>query len=162
MLCSEEYSNGSSCLGLDLQIDNSMGTLLFEFPSVRADVWSYQCCLKEDNPQPSLINPGDHPDNKKNNSTESIQMEEFYPLDRITLSVPPVSEEELCVEPEMVETTAIEKAMDGILTKLEESFSLLPGEENLWFLVGDGLHEGIDRDFEKLVCEILDFNPFGQ
>ena len=78
MLCSEEYPNGkrvysysgyiltstkgSSCLGLDLQIDNSMGTLLFEFPSVRADVWSYQCCLKEDNPQPSWINPGDHPE----------------------------------------------------------------------------------------------------
>ena len=49
-------------------------------------------------------------------------MEEFYPLDRITLSAPSVPEEEPCVEPEMVETTAIEKEMDGILTKLEESF----------------------------------------
>ena len=56
------------------------------------------------------------------NPKESKQMEEFYPLDRITLSAPPVPEEELCVEPEMVETTAIEKEMDGILTKLEESF----------------------------------------
>ena len=49
-------------------------------------------------------------------------MEKFYPLDRITLSAPPVPEEELRAEPEMVETTAIEKEMDGILTKLEESF----------------------------------------
>ena len=108
-------------------------------------------------------------------------MEEFYPLDRITLSAPSVPEEELCVEPEMVETIAIEREMDEILMKLAESFcqsffveitrrleilifgeALLNGEENLWFLVGDALHEGIDRDFEKLVGEILDFNPFGE
>ena len=56
------------------------------------------------------------------NSTESIQMEEFYPLDRITLSAPSVPEEELCVEPEMVETIAIEREMDEILMKLAESF----------------------------------------
>ncbi|PAV23104.1 hypothetical protein PNOK_0017100 [Pyrrhoderma noxium] len=121
----EKCSNGSSCLGLDLNIDSSTGTLPFEFPSVWADVRSYQSHLKEDNSQTSWINPGDHPENKKNNMTESIQMEET-------------------------------------LRKTRKSFSLLPGEENLWFLVGDGLHEGIDRDFEKLVCEILDFNPFGQ
>ena len=107
-------------------------------------------------------------------------MEEFYPLDRITLSAPPVPEEELRAEPEMVETTAIEKEKNEILMKLESFFqsffveitrrleilifgeALLNGEENLWFLVGDALHEGIDRDFEKLVCEILDFNPFGE
>ena len=108
-------------------------------------------------------------------------MEEFYPLDRITLSAPSVPEEELCVQPENPETIAIENEMDEILMKLAESFcqsffveitrrleilifgeALLNGEENLWFLVGDALHEGIDRDFEKLVCEILDFNPFGE
>lgn len=54
--------------------------------------------------------------------TESIQMEEFYPLERIKLSAPPVPEEEPCVKPEVIETIAIEKEMDGILTKLEESF----------------------------------------
>ena len=49
-------------------------------------------------------------------------MEEFYPLDRITLSAPPVPEEELCIEPEMVETIAIEREMNEILMKLAESF----------------------------------------
>ena len=46
-------------------------------------------------------------------------MEKFYPLDRITLSAPPVPEEELRAEPEMVETTAIEKEKNEILMKLE-------------------------------------------
>ena len=53
---------GSSCLGLDLNIDSSTGTLPFEFPSVWADVRSYQSHLKEDNSQTSWINPGDHPE----------------------------------------------------------------------------------------------------
>ena len=108
-------------------------------------------------------------------------MEEFYPLDRITLSAPPVPEEELCVQPENPETIAIENEMDEILMKLAESFcqsffveitrrleilifgeALLNGEENLWFPVGDDLYEGLEGEFEKLKRDILEFNPFGE
>ena len=108
-------------------------------------------------------------------------MEEFYPLDRITLSAPSVPEEELCVQPENPETIAIENEMDEILMKLAESFcqsffveitrrleilifgeALLNGEENLWFLVGDDLYEGLEGEFEKLKRDILEFNPFGE
>ncbi|PAV23101.1 hypothetical protein PNOK_0016800 [Pyrrhoderma noxium] len=159
---SKEFTNGSSCLGLNLNMDNSMGTPSFEFPSVWVDVENYQSQLIKGDGQQIWISPDDCPENKLHNLKESKQMEEFYPLDRITLSAPSVPEEELCVEPEMVETIAIEREMDEILMKLAESFSLLNGEENLWFLVGDDVYEGLEGEFEKLKRDILEFNPFGQ
>ena len=108
-------------------------------------------------------------------------MEEFYPLDRITLSAPPVPEEELCVQPENPETIAIENEMDEILMKLAESFcqsffveitrrleilifgeALRNEEENIWFLVGDDVYEGLEGEFEKLKRDMLEFNPLGE
>ncbi|PAV23164.1 hypothetical protein PNOK_0023200 [Pyrrhoderma noxium] len=155
---SEEYPNGPSCLGLDLHIENSMDILSFEFPSVRADVENYQSCSEGSSVKEPWISPDGHPENIYYNITESTQMKEFYPLECITLSAPPVPEEELCIKPEMEET--IEKEIDGMSVKFAVSFSLLNGEEDPWFPVGDDLYEG--RELEKLVCEVMEFNPFSQ
>ena len=70
----------------------------------------------------------------------------------------------------------IEKEIDGMSVKLAVSFckslfaevieilmskeALLNVEEDPWFPVGDDLYEG--RELEKLVCEVMEFNPFSE
>ena len=55
-------AQGSSCLGLDLNMDNSMGTPSFEFPSVWVDVENYQSQLIEGGAQQMWISPDDCPE----------------------------------------------------------------------------------------------------
>ena len=52
---------GSSCLGLDLSIDSSMGTLS-EFPSVQADVESYQSPSEKIPFKMHWLSPNDYPE----------------------------------------------------------------------------------------------------
>ena len=55
-------AQGSSCLGLDLNMDNSMGTPSFEFPSVWVDVENYQSQLIKGDGQQIWISPDDCPE----------------------------------------------------------------------------------------------------
>ena len=55
-------AQGSSCLGLDLKMDNSMGTPSFEFPSVWVDVENYQSQLIKGDGQQIWISPDDCPE----------------------------------------------------------------------------------------------------
>ncbi|PAV23167.1 hypothetical protein PNOK_0023500 [Pyrrhoderma noxium] len=63
---SKEFTNGSS-LGLDLKMDNSIGTPSFEFPSVWVDVENYQTRLTESDAKQTWISPDDHPEDNMHN-----------------------------------------------------------------------------------------------